>query len=176
MNWPNDICIETFHETVKRLRLIPGALQTLAITLHRANEIPDLLKQCSCRLDAARLKEEQSAIGHPISLRIRQAQMESELRQGLFAVREQLQAAIAAAIEHVVIAAGGADTAKTYPFVRRHLEILARHRVMPSATENVEVRLNFLESAWQAIDASMASLDEIRFDTQVRGRFHGLAV
>jgi hypothetical protein len=131
---------------------------------HRANEIPDLLKQCSCRLDAARLREEQSAIGHPVTLRIRQAQMESELRQGLFAVREQLQAAIAAATEYVGIAAGGPDTAKTYPFARRHLEILSRHRVMPSATESTSARLAFLESAWLAIDAALASLCEIRFD------------
>ncbi len=168
MNLPNDIRIETFRQTVERLSLIPGALQTLAITLHRANELPDLLKQCSCRLDAARLREEQTAIGYPMTLRIRQAQMESELRQGLVDVREQLQAAIAAATEYVGIAAGGPDAAKTYPFARRHLEILARHRVMPFSTESVTARLAFLESAWQAIDAAIASLCEIRFDAQRR--------
>jgi hypothetical protein len=58
--------------------------------------------------------------------RIRQAQMESVLRLGLFAEREQLQA----------------------------------------ATESVKVRLAFLESAWPAIDAALASLCEIRFDAQ----------
>ena len=166
MNRPIDIRIETFRETVKRLSLIPGALQTLDITLHRANEIPDLLKQCSCRLDAARLREEQSAIGHPLSLRIRQSQMEGELRQGLFAVREQLQAAIAAATEYVAIAAGGPDAVKTYPFAWRHLEMLTRHRAMPSSTESVTARPNFLESAWQAIDAALAALVEIRFDAR----------
>ena len=168
MNRPNDIRIETFRETVKCLSLIPGALQTLAITLHRANEIPDLLKQCTSRFDETRLREEQSAIGHPVSLRIRQAQMESELRQGLFAVREQLQAAIAAATEYVAIAAGGPDAAKTYPFARRHLEILERHRVMPFSTESVTARLDFLESAWEAIDAALASLCEIQCDVRNR--------
>jgi hypothetical protein len=63
MDRPNDMRIETFRETMKRLTLIPGQLQTLAITLQRANELPGLLERCSCRLDAARLKEEQSAIG-----------------------------------------------------------------------------------------------------------------
>lgn len=169
MNRPNDIRIETFRQTVERLTLLPGALQTLAITLHRANELPDLIKQCSCRLDAARLKEEQSAIGYPMTHRIRQAQWESELRQGLFAVRDQLRAAIDAATEYVGIAAGGPDAVKTYPFARRVLEELERHRVMPSATESVKVRLAFLESAWQAIDAALASLCEIRFDVQRRG-------
>ena len=168
MNRPNDIRIETFRETVKRLSLLPGALQTLAITLHRANEIPDLLKQCTSRLDERWLREEQTAIGHPVTLRIRQAQMESELRQGLFAVRDQLKAAIAAATEYVAIAAGGVDAAKTYPFARRHLEILARHTVMPSSTETVTARLDFLESAWEAIDAALASLTEIQCDVRDR--------
>jgi hypothetical protein len=163
MNRPNDIRIETFRQTVERLTLLPGALQTLAITLHRANEIPGLLKQCSCRLDAARLREEQTAIGYPMTHRIRQAQWESELRQGLHTVRDQLRAAIDAATEYVGIAAGGRDAVKTYPFARRILAELERHRVMPSATQSVKVRLGFLESAWQAIDAAMASLCEIRF-------------
>jgi hypothetical protein len=72
--------------------------------------------------------------------------------------------AIDAATEHVCIAAGGAEAVKTFPFARSHLNELARHRVMPSATESVKVRLAFLGSAWQAIDAALASLDEIRFD------------
>lgn len=165
MNRPNDIRIETFRQTVERLALIPGALQTLAITLHRANELPDLIKQCSCRLDAARLREEQSAIGSPMTHRIRQAQWESELRQGLFAVRDQLRAAIDAATEYVGIAAGGPDAVKTFPFARRVLAEMERHRVMLPAIESEKARLAFLESAWQAIDGALASLCEIRFDT-----------
>jgi hypothetical protein len=167
-NRTNDLRVKTFHQTVERLSLIPGTLQTLAITLHRANELPDQLKRCSCRLDAARLREEQTAIGYPMTHRIRQAQWESELRQGLFDVREQLRAAIAAATEYVCIAAAGPEAIKTFPFARRVLAELARHRVMPSATESVKVRLAFLESAWQAIDAALASLSEIRFDARQR--------
>jgi hypothetical protein len=165
MHRPNDIRIETFRQTKERLSLIPGQLNTLSVDLHRANELPDLLKQCSCRLDAARLREEQTAVGYPITLRIRQAQMESELRQGLFGVRDQLRAAIDAATEYVGIAAGGADAVKTFPFARRVLAELERHRVMLPATESTTARLAFLESAWQAIDAALASLCEIRFDT-----------
>jgi hypothetical protein len=173
MNRPNDIRIETFRQTVERLSLLSGALQTLAITLHRANEIPGLLKQCSSRLDAARLREEQTAIGHPSTHRIRQFKMESELRQGLFAAREPLRAAIDAATEYVGIAAGGPEAVKTFPFARRVLAELERHRVMPSATESVKVRLAFLESAWMAIDAALASLCEIRFDAYQRREFGG---
>lgn len=164
----SDPRIEAFHQTVERLTLIPGKLQTLAITLHRANELPGLLERCSCRLDTARLREEQTAIGYPMTHRIRQAQWESELRQGLFDVRDQLRAAIDAATEYVGIAAGGPEATKTYPFARRVLEELARHRVMPSAAESTNARLTFLESAWQAIDGALASLGEIRFDVTRR--------
>jgi hypothetical protein len=160
----SDPRIEAFRETVERLTLLPGALQTLAITLHRANELPALLDQCNCRLDAARLREEQTAIGYPLTHRIRQAQWESELRQGLHDIREPLRAAIDAATEYVSIAAGGPDAARSFPFARRHLEILAQHRVMPSSTESTNARLTFLESAWQSIDAALASLCEIRYD------------
>jgi hypothetical protein len=164
MNRPNDIRIETFRQTVARLTVIPGALQTLAITLQRANELPDLIANTDYSIDRQRFREEQTAIGYPMTHRIRQAQMESELRQGLFAIRDQLRTAIDAAIEYVGIAAGGHDAVKTYPFARRVLAELERHRDMPAATESEKVRLGFLESAWLAIDAALASLCEIRFD------------
>jgi hypothetical protein len=159
-----DTRIEAFRQTVERLTLIPGQLQTLAITLARADELPVIMARCSCRLDAARLREEQAAIGHPLGLRIRLSQLESELRQGLFGVRDQLRAAIVAASEYVGIAAGGPDVVKTFPFARRVLAELERHRVMLPATESEKVRLAFLESAWQAIDAALASLCEIQND------------
>jgi hypothetical protein len=165
MNLPNDIRIETFRQTVERLTNLPGALETLAITLHRANELPGLIASTPYPGERKRLREEQTAIGYPLTHRIRQAQWESELRQGLFDVRDQLRAAIDAATEHVGIAAGGAEVARSFPFARSHLNELARHRVMPSATESVKVRLAFLGSAWQAIDAALASLCEISFDT-----------
>ena len=96
--------------------------------------------------------------------RIRQAQWESELRQGLFDVRDQLRAAIDAATAYVSIAAGGPDAVKTFPFARRVLAEMERHRVMPSATESTTARLAFFESAWRAIDGALASLCEIQFD------------
>lgn len=94
--------------------------------------------------------------------------MESELRQGLFGVRDQLRAAIAAATEYVGIAAGGPDAVKTFPFARRVLAELERHRVMLPATESEKARLAFLESAWQAIDGALASLCEIQCDVRDR--------
>lgn len=159
--------IEAFRQTVERLTLIPGQLQTLAIILARADELPCIVARCSCRLDAARLRDEQTAIGHPLSLRICLSQLESELRQGFSAIGDQLRAAIDAATEHVTTAAGGQDAAKSFPFVRRHLEELAMHRTMP-ATASTAGRLVFIRSSWMAIDAAMASLDEIRFDVPRR--------
>ena len=41
---------------------------------------------------------------------------------------------------------------------------------MPSATEITDTRLAFIGSAWQAIDAALASLDEIRYDVQRGGK------
>jgi hypothetical protein len=168
MNRPNDIRIETFRQTVARLTVIPGALQTLDITLQRANELPDLIANTDYSIDRKRFREEQSAIGYPMTHRIRQSQMESELRQGLFGVRDQLRSAIDAATEYAGIAAGGHDAVKTYPFARRVLAELERHRVMLPATESTTARLAFLESAWQAIDGALASLCEIRFDASER--------
>jgi hypothetical protein len=37
---------------MERLTLIPGQLQTLAITLARADELPGIMARCACRLDA----------------------------------------------------------------------------------------------------------------------------
>jgi hypothetical protein len=162
-----DTRIEAFRQTVERLTLIPGQLQTLAITLARADELPGIMARCSCRLDAARLRDEQTAIGHPLSLRLRLSQLESELRQGFSTIGDQLRAAIDAATAHVNTAAGGLDAALSFPFARRHLEELAMHRTMPT-TASTTGRLVFIRSAWIAIDAAMASLDEIRFDAQQR--------
>jgi hypothetical protein len=162
-----DTRIEAFRQTVERLTLIPGQLQTLAITLARADELPGIMARCSCRLDVARLRDEQTAIGHPLSLRLRLSQLESELRQGFSAVGDQLRAAIDAATAHVTTAAGGQDAVRSFPFARRHLEELAMHRNLPS-TASTAGRLVFIRSAWMAIGAAMASLCEIRFDAQQR--------
>jgi hypothetical protein len=126
---------------VERLTLIPGQLQTLAIILARADELPGTMARCSCRLDAARLRDEQTAIG------------------------DQLRAAIDAAAAHVTTAAGGQDAVRSFPFARRHLEELAMHRTMPTSASTAG-RLVFIRSAWMALNVAMASLDEIRFDAR----------
>lgn len=138
-----DTRIEAFRQTVERLTLIPGQLQTLAITLARADELPGTMARCSCRLDAARLREEQTTVG------------------------DQLRAAIDAAMAHVTTAAGGQDAVRSFSFARRHLEELAMRRTMPS-NASTPGRLVFIRSAWMAIDAAMASLGEIRFDARQR--------
>lgn len=158
-----DTRIEAFRQAMERLTLIPGQLQTLAITLARADELPGIMARCSCRLDAAQLREEQTAIGHPLGLRLRLSQLESELRKGLSGIGDQLRVAIDAATAHVTTAAGGQDAVRSFPFARRHLEELAMHRIMPT-TASTAGRLVFIRSAWMAMDAAMASLDEIRFD------------
>ncbi|MCX8496440.1 MAG: hypothetical protein ORN51_09695 [Akkermansiaceae bacterium] len=161
-----DTRIEAFQQTMERVTLIPGQLQTLAITLARADELPGITAGCSCRLDAARLREEQVAIGHPLSLRIRLSQLESELWQGFSGIGDQLRAAIDAAMTRVTTAAGGQDAVRSFPFARRHLEMLAMHRTMPT-TASTAGRLVFIRSAWLAIDAALASLCEIRFEASL---------
>lgn len=168
-----DARIDAFRQTVKHLTLIPGKLNALSVTLDRANELPDLIAQARYPGERQRLKEEHAAIGYAMTHRIRQSQLENELHHGLYAAREPLRAAIAAATEYVGIAAGGPDAALSFPFARSHLNELARHRVLPTATESTGARLAFIESAWQAIDFAMASLNEIRFDTRMRSEYVG---
>jgi hypothetical protein len=164
-----DARIDAFRQTVEHLTSIPCILNTLSVTLHRANELPDLIAQARYPGERQRFKEEHAAIGYATTHRIRQSQLENELHHGLYASREPLRAAIDSATEHVGTAAGGPELALSFPFVRYHLNKLARHRVLPPATESTAARLAFIESAWQAIDFAMASLNEIRFDAQVRG-------
>jgi hypothetical protein len=164
-----DARIDAFRQTVKHLTLIPGILNTLSVTLHRANELPDLIAQARYPGELRMLKDEHSTIGYAMTHRIRQSQLENELHHGLYAAREPLREAIVSATEHVGIAAGGPELALRFPFARYHLNELARHRVLPTATESTAARLAFIESAWQAIDFAMASLNEIRFDARERG-------
>lgn len=159
--------IEVFRQTVERLGIISGQLDTLAVTLARADELPALIARTFYPIERKLLAEEQAAIGHPVRLRIRQSQLESELRQGWLVAIEQLRAATDAASFHVTAAAGGTEVVRTFPFARKHLEELARHRDMP-ATATAATRLAFLRRAWLTIDAAVASLGEIRFETQRR--------
>jgi hypothetical protein len=160
----SDPRIEAFRQTVERLTAIPGILDTLAITLARADELPGLIEQCSCCIESARLRDEQAATGHPMTLRRRQVQLENDLRQGLANIKESLHAAIDAAKAHVTTAAGGADAVQELPFACRHLNMLARYRNPLPATETIRLRLGLLAAAWSVIDAAISSLDEIRFD------------
>jgi hypothetical protein len=64
----------------------------------------------------------------------------------------------------VITAAGGTQVVQTYRFARSHLEELARHRDLP-ANATPTARLAFLRQAWLVIDAAVASLGEIRFDS-----------
>lgn len=72
--------IEAFRQTVERLTLIPGQLDTLGITIARADELPGLIAKASYPIDRRWLEEEQAAIGQPLTLRIRQVRWENELR------------------------------------------------------------------------------------------------
>lgn len=167
MNTATDSRIEAFRQKVERLTSIPGQLQTIGITLARAIELPGIAARCACPLDTARFREEQIAIGSPLALRFRKVQLENELRQGWGVVGAKMRVASDAATGHVVTAAGGLEAAKSLPFARRHLVQLARHRHL-SATASTDDRLAFLNSAWLAIDAAMASLGEIRFEARHR--------
>ena len=125
-----DARIDAFRQTVEHLTSIPGKLNTLGITLARANELPDLIAQAPYPGELRMLKDEHAAIGHAMTHRIRQSQLENELHHGLYAAREPLRAAIDAATEYVGIAAGGPELAPSFPFARSHLNELARHRVI----------------------------------------------
>lgn len=160
-----DTRIEAFRQTVERLTLIPGQLDTLAITIARADELPGLIAKASYPIDRRWLEEEQAAIGQPLTLRIRQIRWENELRQGLANIGDSLRAATDAAKSHVTTAAGGPDAVQRSPLACRHLSLLTRYSTPLSASETIRLRLGLLAAAWQAIDAALASLCEIRFDT-----------
>jgi hypothetical protein len=162
----SDPRIDAFRQTVAHLDAIPGILDTLGITIARADELPGLIAKASYPLDRQWLQEEQSAIGQPMTLRIRQVQLQNELRQGLANIGESLRAAIDAARTHVTMAAGGAQAVEKSTLACRHLSMLTRYSSPLPATETIRLRLGLLTTAWQVIDAAISSLDEIRFDAQ----------
>jgi hypothetical protein len=159
--------IETFRQMVERIGSITAQLDTLAVTLARADELPSLIARTSFPIERKQLAEEQAAIGHPLGLRIMRVQLESELRLEWLVAIEQLRAATDAAAAQVSTAAGGKEVARAIPFARRHLEELARHRDMPT-TATAAARLAFLRQAWLTIDAALAAFGEIRFDARRR--------
>lgn len=164
-----DPSIEAFRQTVERLTLIPGQLDTLAISIARANELPGLLAKATYPSDRRWLEEEQAAIGTHLELFTKQVRLENELRQGLATIGDSLRVATDAAKAHVTTAAGGPDAVGKSPLACRHLSLLTRYSKPLSATESIRLRLGLLTAAWQAIDAAMASLDEIRFAFHQRG-------
>ena len=163
----HDSRIEAFRTTLERLDTINCQLQTLAITLARAEELPSVIARTLYPYDRQLLSEEQAAIGHPLRLRIRQSQLETEFRQGWVAVDDRLQAALDAAAQLVTTAAGGPSAAQALPVARINLEQLARHRTPPAAASTT-ARFAFFRQAWTAIDTAMASLGEIRFEMRQR--------
>lgn len=167
MDPATDSRIEAFRTTLERLDTINCQLQSLAVTLARADELPGQIARTSYLYDRQLLGEEQAAIGHPLRLRIRQAQLETEFWQGWVAALVQLRAALDAAAQLVTTAAGGPTTAHALPVARINLEQLEQHRVPPATASNA-ARLALLGQAWTAIDTAMASLDEIRFDARAR--------
>lgn len=142
-----DTRIEAFRQTVQRLTLIPGQLDTLAITIARANELPGLIAKASYPIDRRWLEEEQAAIGQPLTLRIRQVQWENELRKGLANIGDSLRAATNAATAHVITAAGGPEAAQRSPLACRHLGLLTRYSSPLPATEIIRLRLGLLDAA-----------------------------
>lgn len=156
--------IDAFRETADRLMSIPGILDTLEISLARAEELPGLIARSSCPLERERYREEQAALGSPSAMRARKAGFEHELRLGLLGIRQPLHDAIDAASAAVTATAGGAEAVQKLPFASRHLSMLARYRDPLPPTESIRLRLGLLEAARFVIDAAMDALDEIRFE------------
>jgi hypothetical protein len=159
--------IEAFRVTVDRLGIVLGQLHALAVTIARAEELPGLIARTSYPIERQQLAEEQAVIGHPVGLRIRQSQLDSELRQGWLVAFDQLRGAMDASAAHVRTAAGGPEAVRTFPLARRVLAELERHRIQPATASN-PIRLAQLRQAWMAIDATMATLGEIRFEARQR--------
>ena len=70
--------IEVFRGTVERLRSVSGILGALEIQMARAEELTELISDCSSSLERERLCEEQMALGHSTVLRIRKSGLEHE--------------------------------------------------------------------------------------------------
>lgn len=102
-----------------------------------------------------------------MTLRIRQAQLENDLRQITSVIDERLRAAIDAATAHVTTAAGGPEAARTLLLAQRVKEDLAGHRTPPTNASSA-ARQVFLEKARRSLDGAMATLGEIRWEVRER--------
>lgn len=159
-----DPAIEAFRQTLEGHNTIISQLQTLAITIFRAGELPGLIQQ-SGGLDARWLREEQTALGHPVRLRILRSHLDNELRQVISVIDEQLRAALDAITDMVTAAAGGPGAVMS-PFVRRHLAELAKNRSAPPVPVTQASRQRRFDIALRDIDASLAALQEIRSEVR----------
>lgn len=168
MNTATDIRIDAFRQTVERADTLQRQLQTLAITIARADELPGLLQGSGDGMEARWLREEQAAIGHPLALRIRHSQLESELRQIGLGVGEQLRAAFDAATQLVTVAAGGTGAIMECPCARRLFEEFARYNTPAPPHATPESRLAHYRAAWQTIDMAVDTLSEIEFEARKR--------
>lgn len=164
-----DPTIQAFRQTLDRLDSINSQLCDLTIIILRADELPGLIGRCRYPGESQHLREEQAAIGHPASLRIRRSQVDNELRHVNAVIGEQLRAAVEAATAHVIAAAGGPEAARVYPLALRVQADLIRHRAIPP-NASPTARHVFLGQAWMSIDGAMATLHEIRFGPRRRER------
>lgn len=164
MNQYSDNRIEVFRQTVERLGMLMGQLQTLEVTLARAKELPDLIALTSHPIQREFLKEEQAIIGHPAGLLIRCLQLDRELRKGFSTAVEPMHAALNAAVSYLNSVVGNAqpDTADTS--ARRYLEQLDRYRRDPVVATNAP-SLVFLRRVLLAIDAGAALMGEIQMQS-----------
>jgi hypothetical protein len=165
----SDNRIEYFRQTVERVAALQATLETLTDAIARRNELPAIIGDCGCGPQAAWLREEMAALGHPLALRIRHSQLGSELREVLAGVRTSMSAALDAAAQLVTQATGGTDAVMASAFVQRHLAELARYRSGPPHPATPGSRLAHLRTAWMAIDTALAAVPEIQFDAR-----HGL--
>ncbi|MEI7911422.1 MAG: hypothetical protein WCK77_17450 [Verrucomicrobiota bacterium] len=164
----SDKRIEDFKQTVERVAMLQAQMDTLTDAIARRDEIPGMIGSYGCGSQAAWLREEMAALGHPLALRIRHSRLESELREVLSGMWTSIRAALDAAAQLVTQAAGGTNAVMAFPFVQRHLGELARYRSGPALPATPKSRQVHLRAAWMAVDAAVAAVPEIQFDAQHR--------
>ncbi len=164
----SDSRIEDFRQTVERVASLQLTLETLTDGIARRNELPAMMVDCGCGPQAAWLREELAALGHPLALRIRHSRLESDLREVLAGVWTSMRAALDAAAQLVTQAAGGSYAVTMDPFAQVLLADLARYHSGPTLPATPKSRQAHLRAAWMAIDAAVAAVPEIQFDARHR--------
>ena len=130
----------------------------------------DLLNRALRQRDRGKVAQGGTGRGeHPLSYRIRWSRKESELREVLGGAGAAKLAALDAAAQLVTVAAGGAAAGTASPFIQRPLEELARYRTGPPFPAKSDSRLAHNRAAWRAIDAAVAAVPEIQFESRTCG-------